>query len=138
MAHLLRRPSALAQVANTERIVAFCKAHTSFISHQIAMIKLRRLKAKRTIKQNLSRRGFQQVGAAHDFGDSHRMVVSNYRELISGNVISSPDDEVSEIAAGNVTLRSKMLVGKRDRLAIGNAKAPIHAFWFLESPRIIS
>jgi hypothetical protein len=66
------------------------------------------------------------------------VIVGNDRKLISGDVISTPDDKISEIAAGNVTLSAEVLVGKRDCFPIRGAKAPIHTFRFLESPPIIS
>jgi hypothetical protein len=43
---------------------------------------------------------FQQVGAADHFRDLHGGVIDDYGELIGGDVVAAPDDEVSEIAAG--------------------------------------
>ena len=55
------------------------------------------------------------------------MVVRDNRELIRRNVVTPPDNEVAEVASGNVSLRSEMLVNECDLLAIRDAKTPVHA-----------
>ena len=91
------------------------------------MIKLRSLHLERTIEQQLPGSGLQQVLPAYDFGDIHCVVVSHNRKLVRGNVVSAPDDEVSEIAAGDMALRPKMLVVEPNLLAVGDSKPPVHS-----------
>src|SRR5258708_449992 len=57
------------------------------------------------------------------------MVVGYNSELVRRNVIPAPDDEVSEIPPGDVTLPPQMQVVKYNLFAIGNSKAPVHTGW---------
>jgi len=102
----------LAQAADAECIVPLGQAHTRFVSHQSAMIEVGRMEAQRTIKEKLPGGGFQQIRAANDFGDFHCVIVGNDSELVCRNIIAAPDDEIAEIVAGNIALRSKVLVRK--------------------------
>lgn len=77
---------------------------TGFISHQIAVVELRRIKAQSSIQQKLPRRRLQQICAAHNFCDFHRVIVGYDRELICGHTASPPYYEVPEISACNVAL----------------------------------
>jgi hypothetical protein len=47
--------------------------------------------------------------------------------MIRGNVIFSPDDEVTEIFAGHHSLRAQMQIFKIDFFAIGHAKTPVYS-----------
>ena len=84
-------------------------------------------KSQGSIQQNLAGGGFQQICAANDFGNLHGGIVNYYRQLVRGNIIFSPDDEIAEIFAGHHSLRTQMQIGKRNFFAIGDAKTPIHS-----------
>ena len=105
---------------------ASVEAHTEPIAHEVAVVIPRRRQSKGTDQQQLSRRGFEKVRAAYDFGNLHRGVVGDNRELIRGHIIATPHDEIAEVATGDVALRSEMRVVEADGFAIGNAKAPVH------------
>ena len=77
------------------------------------------------IEQNLARGRLEQVGAAHHFRDAHGRVVGHAGELIAGNAVAPPDDEVAEVHAGHKTLRTEIQVDELDHLAVGNAEAPV-------------
>ncbi len=68
-----------------------------------------------------------EVRAAHDFGDLHRGVIDRAGELVAGQVVLSPDEEVAEIAPATCAPAAQRAVGEGYRLAVGHAKAPVHA-----------
>jgi hypothetical protein len=103
------------------------QAHIVFITHQVAVIKLRRIKVESAIKQKLPRARLQQVRPTHDFGNFHRMVVHHNRKLIRGNVVSAPDHEIPEVPPRRVTLGPEMLIVEYNLLAAWNTKSPIHS-----------
>jgi hypothetical protein len=114
------------------------QAHIVFVTHQIAVIKLRRIKLERAIKQKLPRGGLEQVRSTHDFCNFHRMVVHNDRKLMRGNIISAPDHEVTEVPPRRVTLRPKMLVNESNLFGIGDAKSPVYSRRLREIRSVIS
>ena len=60
------------------------------------MAKLRRLQAEGAIQEQLAKGGTEKIGASHHFCDFHRRVISHHRQLISGNVVFTPNDKVPE------------------------------------------
>src|SRR5438093_6432966 len=105
--------------------MALGEADAAVIGHQRAVKEGRRRKAERAIEQNLTRRGGEQIGAAHYFGDPHGGVVHDNRQLIGGNVVMSPDDEIAEILSGNEALLSQVTVHEGNGLAVRDAETPV-------------
>ena len=101
------------------------QAYPVFIAHQIAVIKLRWPQAEGTIQKYLPCRRLQEIGAADNFRDPHLGIVDHDSELICGNIIATPDDEVAEVAPRNETLWTQMRVGKADFFAVGHAESPV-------------
>jgi hypothetical protein len=60
------------------------------------------------------------------------VVVGDNRKLVSRNVVSAPDNEISEVAADE-TLWPHMPIHKRDSLSVGHPKAPVHAGGMLKT-----
>jgi hypothetical protein len=112
---------------DAEAIVPLGQSNSGFIAHQFAVVVGRRCNGQCTKKQNLSRRRFQKVGAAHDFADSHVCVIDNDGELISGHVVSPPHDKISEILSGGPHVRPEVPIRKTNLFSIWNAEPPIHA-----------
>ncbi len=77
------------------------------------------------IEQNLAGSGFEQVGAADDFGDAHGVVIDDAGELVAGQAVAPPDDEVAEVNAAGEGLRAEVLVVEGDDFAVRNAEAPV-------------
>ncbi len=75
----------------------------------------------------MARSGAQQIGATNNFRDPHGSVVDYYSELIGGNVVTAPDEEVAEVVAGHIGLLAEMEIGEGDALTIWDAKTPVHA-----------
>jgi hypothetical protein len=65
-------------------------------------------KAKCPLQQDLASGGAEKVGSADDFGDLHGGIINYDGELVSGNIISTPYEEVTEVAACRVALRAEM------------------------------
>jgi hypothetical protein len=59
----------------------------------------------------------------------HGRVIDNYGELVGRDVVAAPDDEVSQIAAGDEELRTEVEVGEVDFFAVGDAEAPVWGGW---------
>ena len=102
------------------------------------MVKLGSLQAQSAVNQQLPRRRLQQVSSAHHLGNLHRVIVHYDGELISRNIISSPDHKIPKVAACNILLPSEMLIIKPDFLTVGNAKTPIHSGRLLKTASVIS
>jgi hypothetical protein len=47
-------------------------------------------------EQELPERAAEKVSAAHDLGDAHECVVNNTCELVAGEVVFSPHQDVTE------------------------------------------
>jgi len=74
----------------------------------------RRRAAERALQVDLARRRREQVGAAHDVGDLLRGVVDDDGELVGGQPVGSPHDEVADLAREVLPLRSLQPVDERD------------------------
>ena len=107
--------------------MALGEAHSVLIPHQFAVIVPGYRQAQGSIQQNLAGGGFQQVGAADDFSDLHGGIIDYYGQLIGGDIIFSPDDEVAEIFAGHQLLRTQVQINERNFFSIGDAKTPVHS-----------
>ena len=81
---------------------------------------------ERAPQQDLPSRRLQQIGSADCFGDSHCSIVDDHCELIGGNIVAPPHDEITELCSGNEALASKMRVIEGDCFTVRHAKAPIH------------
>lgn len=64
------------------------------------------------------------------------MIIGDYGQLVRGNIISAPYNEISKVPSSHIGLLSQMLVREDDSFAIRNAKAPIHSGRFFEITRI--
>ena|SRR5438477_5305482 len=84
-----------------------------------------RLQAERSIEKKLARGGEEQVCAANHLSNLHCGIIEDHRELVAGNAIVPPDDEIAKVASRDETLLAERAVPKRDYFAIRNAKAPI-------------
>lgn len=93
-----------------------------FVQDKRAMRKCGRCEAERPVEQNLPRGGEEQIRAAHDFADLHRGIVHDDGELIGGNPIVPPHDEIAEIFSRYKLLWAEMAVNEGDGFAVGNAK----------------
>ncbi len=96
-----RRFSTLAQGLKRERVVAFGETLAGGVRDERAVIPQRRGETERAVEQELAGGGLDEVGTADNFRDAHGGIIDYNGELVSGNVVSTPDEEVSEIAASD-------------------------------------
>src|SRR4051812_8616365 len=121
------RFSALAQGLEGERVVAFGEAVACGIGDERAVIPRGRGEREGAVEQELAGGGADEVGSANNFGDMHGGVIDDHGELVGGNIVSSPDEEVAEIASGDETLRTEVLVVEAYYFAIRHAESPVHS-----------
>ena len=141
----LRRHSALPQMPDAQRVLPFRQPHPRGVPYQFAMEIVRCGVPECAHQQQLPRCGLQQIRAPHDFRDHHRRVVDHDRELLSGNIVTPPDQKIAEITAHDIALPAQIQIRELNLLAVGNAKPPVHArrlhelgpiLAFTTSPRI--
>ncbi len=84
--------------------MAFGQAHAFLIGDKRAVIEIRLFQPERAVEQELPEGGAQQVRAAYDFGDANGGVIDDTGELVTGNIVFTPDKEVAEVAAGDSSL----------------------------------
>ena len=124
-AELDRGVSFRAQAAQAQGVMAFGQPDALFVGHQRAVKELGRWHPKRSMQQQLSGGGREQIGAAHHLRDPHRRVVHHDGKLVSRNPIVPPDDEIAKVLARDESLRPEMAINERNALAIRLAETPV-------------
>jgi len=119
------RETLIAQGAERECVVSLSEAAALLVAQQVAVEVLRSGHAERSLQQYLTRGGFEQITAAHDFSDVHGSIVDNAGELIAGEIVFAPDEEVSEVLAGGEGLPAGMEIVEGNGLAVGDAEAVV-------------
>src|SRR5689334_23610488 len=90
------------------------------------MIELGRRLPQGTVKQHLAGGGFQQVSAANHLGDPHGGIIADYGQLVGGQIVGAPDDEIAEILSGNECLAAVVAVYELHRFTVRNPEAPTY------------
>lgn len=121
------REAALAESADTERVVAFGQANTGCVGDEGAVEPGGTREAEGALEEDLAGGGLEQVGSANNLGDAHGFVVGYAGELVAGHAVATPDDEVAEVDAGDEALRAEVEVEELDGFAVGHAEAPVVA-----------
>ena|SRR6266542_1284643 len=94
------------------------------IGHQGTVKEGGRGKAERVVKQKLARGGDKQIGSADNFGDSHGGIVHDNRQLIRGNVVVPPNDEIAEISSSHEALLAQVTIHEVNNFAVRDAETP--------------
>jgi hypothetical protein len=105
--------------------VSFGEADARLVCDQRAVIEFGRGETEDLVEQQLASGRFKQVLATDNFGDGHGGIVDDNGELIGGEVIVTPNDEIPEIAAGDEMLWAKSKIDEGNGFAIRNLKTPI-------------
>ena len=87
------------QRSQAERVVPLGEADAGCVADQVTMEVRRNAESERSDQEQLARCGLEEIDSSYDFRYLHGCVVDHYGELIGGNVIAPPDDEVAEISA---------------------------------------
>ncbi len=114
-----------AEGAEGEGVVAFGEALASVVGQERAVIVGGGGGAEGAEEEELAEGGLDEVGAADDFGDLQIGVVGGAGELVTGDVVFAPDEEVAEVAAGDGALRAEVEIVEDEFLVVGDAKPPI-------------
>ena len=96
------------------------------------MVKIGYFPPQSAIEQQLACGRFQQVSPAHHLRNLHEVIIHYDGELVRGNIISAPNNEISEVPAGHIDLLSEMLVVECNLFRIRHSKPPIHTGRFVE------
>ncbi len=91
------------------------------------MVKCRRWRAKRPEKQELAKGARDEVRTPHDLGDLHRRVVCSAGELVTRQIILSPNEEVTEVHARDRPLGPEATIAKLHGLSVRDTESPVHA-----------
>jgi len=113
-----------AQGAQTEGVMPLGQAVPLVVGEQGAVEKGGWSPAEGAIEQQLPRGGKEEIGAADDFGDLHFMVIDHHGELVGGEIVVTPHDEIAEVCAGRELLVSEVSVDEADGFTVGNTKTP--------------
>src|SRR5436190_1459677 len=105
--------------------MALGEAPAGCVFYQWAMIKCWWGQAQSSVEEELSGSGFEEVFAADHFGNFHGGVIDYHSELVRRNIIVSPDDEVTEVAAGDETLGTEVEIREADFFAVRDQKTPV-------------
>lgn len=122
----------LAQCFQSEGIVSFGEADAVSVEEEWGVEKSRSRPAKRAKQEELAKGTHYKIGAADDLGDAKFRVIDDCRELIAWRVVFSPNEKITEIAAGHCVLRAEIFVGENDGFVVGYPKSPIHGDGDLE------
>ncbi len=121
------RFSALAQGLEGERVVALGKALSGGVCDKGTVIPQWRRETEGAVEQELAGGGPDEIGTANNFRDAHGGVIDDDGELVGGDIVSPPDEEVTEIATSDKALRAEVLVEELDGFSVGHSESPVHA-----------
>jgi len=114
-----------AESSQAEGVVAFSEADAALIGEEGAMAEGRGLPGEGLVEEELAGGGTKQIGAADDFGHAHEGVVDHAGQVVGGEAVMTPNDEVPEIDSGDEALGAAGDVMELDGRTIRNAEPPI-------------
>ena len=114
-----------AEGAEGEGVVAFGEPLAGGVGDERAVKKCGSRNTEGAEEEELAERGFDEVGAADDLGDVEIGVVDGAGELVAGDVVFAPDEEVAEVAAGDGALRAEVEIVEDELFVVGDAEAPV-------------
>ena len=130
LSHLLGRKTLIAHRTQGQRLIPLGQTFSASILHQRTMEKFGRRPLQRFVKKQLTASREQEVFAADNFCDAHRMIVHNRRQLIGGRIVLPLYDEVSKIDSGNGGKSPQVAVLKGNSPIVRNAESPVGSSLF--------
>ena len=103
------------------------QANVVLVKEKRAVEVSRRRQSQGAEEKKLPGGALEKIGAADHFRDLHGRIIRHHRQLIGGNVIAAPDQEIREILARGEALLSATLIFKSDGFSVRNAKPPADA-----------
>src|ERR1700730_12950505 len=117
--------AAFAQGAEGEGVVAFGEADSCGVGEQAGVEVRGGGEVEGALEEDLARGGFEQVTAADYFGYIHGGVVDYAGELVAGDSVLAPDEEVAEVLAGGEGAEAEGAIFERNGLAVGDEEAVV-------------
>ena len=115
-----------AQSPQAERGKSFSEALPRGVANERAVKPVGRLPIESTVKKKLSGGGHEEIGSAHDLGDTHEVIVGDNCHFVGGKAIAAPDKEVAKVVPGSERLAAEMAVFEVEGFAVGDAKTPVY------------
>jgi hypothetical protein len=115
----------LAEGADGEGVVALGEAGAVLVGEEVSVEVGGRGEVEGALEEELAGGGLEQVAATDYFGDLGVSVVDYTGELVAGEAVLSPDQEVSEVFARGERLWAEVLVFEADRFVVGDAEAVV-------------
>jgi len=105
--------------------MAFSEAFSGGVADERAMVVGGRRVTEGAEEEKLAEGGLDEVFAPHDFGDAGLGIVHGAGELVTGDSVFAPHEEVAEVAAGDGGLRAEVAVVEDECFVVGDAEAPV-------------
>jgi hypothetical protein len=115
----------LAEGADSEGVVAFGESEAVFVAEEMGVEVAGCREVEGALEEDLARGGFEEVGTTDYFGDLGVGVVDDAGQLVAGDIVATPDEEVAEVFASGEGLRTEVEVGEDDGFAFGDAEAVV-------------
>jgi hypothetical protein len=123
--YLLRGYAGFAQGAKAQGVVALGEAVALSVEHEWGVEVGGGWEVQGALQEDLAGGGFEEVAAADYFGDAGVGVIDDAGELVAGEVVFAPDEEVAEVDACGKGLGAEVLVVEADDFAVGDAEAVV-------------
>jgi hypothetical protein len=106
--------------------VALGEASAVLVREQLGVEVNGRWEVEGALKEELAGGGFEEVAAADYFGNLHVCVVDDAGELVAGEAVLAPDEEVAEVFARGKGLGTQANVCEGYRCAVGDTEPVVH------------
>ena len=85
----------------------------AFVIRNERTMVIRRLgESECTLEQQLASSRTQEIGSTNYFRYPHCSIVDDNCQLIGGNIVAAPDDEVAKITSGHELLHSEVVISE--------------------------
>jgi hypothetical protein len=114
-----------AEGSDGEGVVALGEARAVFVGEEIGVEVRGSGEFEGPLEEDLAGGGFEEVAAADYFGDLSVGVVDYACELVAGEAVLAPDQEVAEVFARSEGLGAEVFVFEVDSFAVRDTKAVV-------------
>jgi hypothetical protein len=90
---------------------------------------LRSYPSEGSIEKNLASSRFQEILPPDNLSDLHGMIVGHDRQLIGRDIVTTPNDKISEIHSCGKRLFSLANIMKTNVFSVRNPEPPVYAAW---------
>ena len=132
------RQALLPEGTDGEGVVALGEANAMLVGKESRVEVGGRGEKERALKEDLAGGGLEQVAAADYFRDVGLGVVNNAGELVAGQAVLAPNEEIAKVCSGFEGLRAKVFVFKVNDSFVGDTETvvDIRLEWHLALLRV--